>query len=123
MQGLTPHAGVGGEVYRHPMKLAADGFGRGEPDGAEIELVAEGRHGYPLTMVEWQDAWFAFEQASADDAASEYLVRTVGFLVREGPRFVSLAQEVLPEGEGFRAVTHIPLRVVERVVPLHSDDV
>ena len=40
---------------------------------------------------------------------------TVGFLVREGPRFLTLAQEVLPDGDGFRAVTHIPLEsVVDR---------
>jgi len=38
-----------------------------------------------------------------------------GFLVAEDPRFLSLAQEVLPEGEGFRAVTHIPVAIVERV--------
>jgi hypothetical protein len=35
-----------------------------------------------------------------------------------GPRFVSLAQEVLPDGEGLRAVTHIPLPIVERVIRL-----
>ena len=48
----------------------------------------------------------------------EYPLRTVGFLVGEGPRFVSLAQELLPDGEGLRAVTHIPLPIVERIVRL-----
>jgi len=38
--------------------------------------------------------------------------------VSEGPRFVSLAQEILPDGEGLRAVTHIPLAIVERMVRL-----
>jgi hypothetical protein len=33
---------------------------------------------------------------------------------------VSLAQEILPDGEGFRAVTHIPLAIVERVVRLDA---
>jgi hypothetical protein len=28
---------------------------------------------------------------------------------------VSLAQEILPDGDGFRAVTHIPMSIVERV--------
>ena len=38
----------------------------------------------------------------------------------DGPRFVSLAQEILPDGEGFRAVTHIPLPIVERLVRLDA---
>ena len=31
---------------------------------------------------------------------------------------MSLAQELLPDGEGLRAVTHIPLPIVERIVLL-----
>ena len=42
----------------------------------------------------------------------------VGFLVGETPRIVSLAQEILPDDDGFRAVTHIPVAIIERVVPL-----
>jgi hypothetical protein len=70
---------------------------------------------YPLVVVDWHDAWFDLDQDSADDARSDYPVRTVGFLLREGPTFLSLAQEILPDGEGFRAVTHIPVAIVERV--------
>jgi hypothetical protein len=72
----------------------------------------------PLVLVEWHDAWFDFDLPTAGDRRSDYLVRTVGFLVAEDPRFLSLAQEVLPEGEGFRAVTHIPVAIVERVQAL-----
>jgi hypothetical protein len=68
-----------------------------------------------LVLVEWHDAWFDFDLTAADERRADYLVRTVGFLVAEDPRFLSLAQEVLPEGEGFRAVTHIPVAIVERV--------
>ena len=63
----------------------------------------------PLVLVIWRDAFFDFDQKSSDDFRSEYLVHTVGFLVAEGQTFISLAQEVLPDDEGFRAVTHIPL--------------
>jgi len=69
----------------------------------------------PLVLIEWHDAWFDFDLANPDARRPDYLVRTVGFLVAEDPRFLSLAQEVLPEGEGFRAVTHIPVAIVERV--------
>jgi hypothetical protein len=72
----------------------------------------------PLVLVTWRDAWFDFDQALDDDERSDYLVRTVGFLVREGPRFVSIAQELLPDDDGFRAVTHIPWSVVEGIVTL-----
>jgi len=69
----------------------------------------------PLVLVEWHDAWFDFDLPDVEERRADYLVRTVGFLVAEDPRFLSLAQEVLPEGEGFRAVTHIPVAIVERV--------
>jgi len=73
---------------------------------------------HPLVLVEWHDAWFDLDQEAPEDCRSDYLVRTVGFLVRKGPRFVSLAQEILPDGEGLRAVTHVPLPIVERIVRL-----
>jgi hypothetical protein len=71
-----------------------------------------------LVLVTWRDAWFDFDQSNDDRA--DYLVSTVGFVVGEDPRFVSVAQEVLPDGDGFRAVTHIPRSVVESIVPLSS---
>jgi hypothetical protein len=74
----------------------------------------------PLVLVEWQDAWFEGERESIEDAPEDYLVRTVGFLVRMGGRVLSVAQELLPDGDGFRAVTHIPAGMVERIVPLDA---
>ena len=70
---------------------------------------------HPTVLVIWRDAFFDFDQADAEDIRPDYLVHTVGFLVAEGPRFVSLAQEILPDGDGFRAVTHIPMSIVERI--------
>jgi hypothetical protein len=74
-----------------------------------------------LVLVRWRDAWFDFDQGEADEERADYLVTTVGFVVREGPRFISVAQEILPDGDGFRAVTHIPRSVVEAIVPLSRD--
>jgi hypothetical protein len=73
---------------------------------------------YPLVLVVWHDAYFDFDQEAGEDCRPDYLVHTVGFLVADGPRFVSIAQEILPDGDGFRAVTHIPVSVVERVTSL-----
>jgi hypothetical protein len=70
---------------------------------------------HPTCLVVWRDAFFDFDQSDAEDVRPDYLVHTVGFLVAEGPRFVSLAQEILPDGDGFRAVTHIPMSIVERI--------
>ena len=89
-----------------PLEVSEPHVVRSEPEGRE----------YPLAMVEWQDAWFDLDQRSVEDRRPDYVVRTVGFLIDEGPTVVSLAQELLPEGEGFRAVTHIPAAVVERIV-------
>ncbi|HEX5901776.1 MAG TPA: hypothetical protein VF028_01465 [Actinomycetota bacterium] len=104
--------------------VRADGFGSLVPvDDAvatPLEPPAAEPDRYPLVVAEWHDAWFDFEQSTLEDLRQAYLVRTVGFLVGEGPRFVSLAQEILPDGEGFRAVTHIPLAMVERLVRLDA---
>jgi hypothetical protein len=70
---------------------------------------------YDLVLVEWHDAWFDTDQAGPEDCRPDYLVRTIGFLVGEGPKFLSIAHEVLPDDDGFRAVTHIPVAIVERV--------
>jgi len=73
---------------------------------------------HPLVLVIWRDAYFDFELADIEDARPDYLVQTAGFLLSEGPRFVSLAQEVLPDDDGYRAVTHIPIALIERITRL-----
>ena len=73
---------------------------------------------FPLVLVEWHDAWFDADQSAPEDCRADYVVRTVGFLVAEGPRFLSIAHEILPDDDGFRAVTHIPLAIVESVAYL-----
>ncbi len=93
------------------MAVTLEGLGELHVDGAN-----DGRRvAPPLVLVEWHDAWFDFDLPAVEERRADYLVRTVGFLVAEDPRFLSLAQEILPEGEGFRAVTHIPVAIVERV--------
>ena len=89
---------------------------------ATLQRLETDAERYPLVVAEWHDAWFDFEETTLDDLRLDYLVQTVGFLVSEGPRFVTLAQEILPDGEGFRAVTHIPLPAVERLVRLDRRD-
>ena len=69
-----------------------------------------------LVQVMWQDAWFDFDEP--DEVRDDYLVHTVGFLVSYNNRFVSVAQETLPHGDGHRAITHIPVSVVQSVDPL-----
>ena len=98
--------------------------GNGEWDEGPAPHVGAPPHdassdeGFPLVLVTWRDAWFDFDAADPEDVRPDYLVTTVGFLVRQGPRFVSIAQEILPDGDGFRAVTHIPVAVVEAMAPL-----
>jgi hypothetical protein len=84
-----------------------------------IEIITEPTE-FPLVLVTWRDAWFDFDEPDPEDARADYLVSTAGFLVRQGPRFVSVAQEILPDGDGFRAVTHIPVAVVEKISPLRG---
>ena len=107
-------------------EVRVDGFDRMDPlEAARVDpllgplpLLEPEFPQYPLAVVEWHDAWFDLDLESTDGCRQDYLVHTVGFLVNDGPRFVSLAQEILPDGEGLRAVTHIPLAIVERVIRL-----
>ena len=91
------------------------------PQPLESEPMEDAEPDFPLVLVTWHDAWFDFEETDPKDCRADYLVRTVGFLVNEGPRFVSIAQEVLPDGDGFRAVTHIPLSIIEAVTTLAAE--
>ena len=76
--------------------------------------------GHPIVQVEWHDAWFDLDERGPGDRRVAYPVRTVGYLIGEGPSVLSVAQEVLPDVEGFRAITHIPLPIVVRVVRLQA---
>jgi len=73
--------------------------------------------GLELVVVRWRDAWFDFEHG-ATGWRDTYIVQTVGFLVRRNAGVVSVAQELLPGRDGFRAVTHIPMGVVESIITL-----
>ena len=72
----------------------------------------------PLVLVLWHDAWSDAEQGGPDDWRIDYPVRTVGFLVRLEPTLVSIAQEILPDDDGYRSITHIPTAMIESVTPL-----
>lgn len=66
-----------------------------------------------VVMITWRDAHSDLESMEYDD----YLVKTVGWLIEDGPKFVGLADELLPHDNGFRGHTRIPIEcVVEREV-------
>jgi hypothetical protein len=74
-----------------------------------------------LVLVRWHDAWFNFDVGTdLEDVYEDYVVQTVGFVVKDGQRFLSVAQEVLPNGDGFRAVTHIPKNNIDLITPLEQ---
>ncbi len=92
------------------------------PPPSEAKPAVHHSRGLRLVLVRWHDAWFDFEHGSSGGWREDYLVQTVGFLVRQDPGVVSVAQELLPGRDGFRAVTHIPMGVVESIVTLAQDD-
>ena len=87
-------------------------------DAPLTEVPSEVAAAHPLVLVRWQDAWFDADQQDAEDWRNDYLVQTVGFVVRQEPDLVSVAQELLPEGDGYRAVTHIPRGMIVSMMPL-----
>lgn len=77
---------------------------------------------YTPVLIRWTDAWFDAEQSDPDAWRHIYVVETVGFVAREADGVVSVASEVLPDGDGFRAVTHIPAKIILERVELVAKD-
>ena len=93
---------------------------RGARDRTRASSVVRARRRVRLVLVRWRDAWFDFER-DPSGWRDEYVVQTVGFLVREEAGVVSLAQEMLPGRDGYRAITHIPRGVIESITTLYED--
>jgi hypothetical protein len=110
------------EVTMRVLRVETDGVAPARLPAPDIAPAPDPLVDHPLVLVVWRDAWFDFDQKDEEESRSDYLVHTVGFLLSDGPRFVSLAQEVLPDGDGYRAVTHIPLAIVERLTYLEPED-
>lgn len=100
------------------VKVDLDGTERLDPEPIEPWQPDRDELAHPLVLVIWRDAYFDFELGDIEEARPDYLVHTAGFLLAEGPRFVSLAQEILPDDDGYRAVTHIPIGLIERITRL-----
>jgi hypothetical protein len=111
------------------MRAMSVGDGSGAPEAGDMatETPTPERRNHAhsrslrLVLVRWHDAWFDLEQP-AGGWRDDYLVQTVGFLVREGPDVVSIAQELLPGRDGYRAVTHIPRGIIESISTLFEED-
>lgn len=73
-----------------------------------------------LVVATWRDAWFDFDRKPFDEPRPDYIVTTAGFLIDEGPAFLSIAHEILPEGDGWRAVTHVPRAVLVDLVTVRK---
>lgn len=66
-----------------------------------------------IVAVVWTDAYFEVDEESDDNF--DYCVTTYGVILGYHGKFLKLASEVLPNGEGFRAITHIPVANVLKV--------
>lgn len=90
---------------------------------ADVSNTAGSDVGVPVILdVTWRDARY---QLDWDGPPEDYLVHTIGYLAGDGQKFVSIAGEMLPDGDGFRGVTDIPVdcviaREVIRPVPTMS---
>ena len=64
----------------------------------------------------WDDASFGQQ----DDDDDEYIVETLGWLIRRTSRSIRIAGERLPDGaeERWRGVTRIPIGMVREVVKI-----
>lgn len=66
-------------------------------------------------VVEWRDAFHDYDHVGGDPFRKEYLVKTTGFYVSHDDVWLHFAMEVLPDGDGLRGVSHIPLAIVQTI--------
>ena len=113
---------VGGRATRCRSEFVPCGEVERRIDLAAVGEPVDDVRQLPIVLVTWQDAWADSEQHERTEWRSDYLVRTTGFLVRDEPDVVSVAQEILPEQDGFRAVTHIPRGMIEDLTCLRGSE-
>jgi hypothetical protein len=81
---------------------------------------------YKLVEVAWQDAWADHEESNLKDWRDEQPVSTVGWVVRDTKRVLSIANEILHGDEvhadetTFRCITHIPRPLITRITELRE---
>lgn len=62
---------------------------------------------WAIVEIVWRDANFSFEGFDSHD--DDYLVHTVGYLIRIDARWCYIAAECLQDENSYRAVTRIPV--------------
>ena len=72
-----------------------------------------------LQIVTWRDAYFDTDMP--DKPRKDYLVQTAGWVKRRG-KFLVVYSEKLPDKEGWRAITHIPIENVVRRRTLKEEE-
>jgi hypothetical protein len=68
-----------------------------------------------IELVVWRDA-HAFRE-EPNEAPDDYLIETVGWVEEDG-RWLRIIQEVLPDDDGRRGVTRVPIENVVQRIPL-----
>lgn len=67
-------------------------------------------------LVEWRDAYHDFEWPDINIRIfRDYIVKTNGFYVCHDKTWLHLTMEILPEGDGLRGYTHIPLVLLQTI--------
>lgn len=71
-----------------------------------------------MILVSWRESWLDVDVDEPGRSATEHVVTTVGYLIRDGADLISVAAEQLPAGDGWRSVRHIYRDQIVRVVEL-----
>jgi hypothetical protein len=67
-------------------------------------------------IVTWNDAWESQEDATPEEIKHEPVVQnTIGFLIRDNKKGITLATEYADDGSGLRTTNFIPRGMVVKV--------
>lgn len=79
-----------------------------------------------LVVVEWLDAWADHDESSPKDWRDDSPMSTVGYVVRDTKRILSIANEICHGDEShaaetkFRCVTHIPRAYITKITEIRE---
>ena len=67
-----------------------------------------------ILYVLWQDACFQGDALKTEELCDKFEVESIGFLVRETPKILSIAQDYQKTIDKWRSITHIPKSLIKK---------
>jgi hypothetical protein len=68
-----------------------------------------------IAYIRWKDASFQEGVIEKDDLLPDFTLYSVGFLIEDRDDYITISQDLYPQGNTFREVLHIPTAYIEKI--------